>query len=312
MIGKWLRGAIDYLRTPHGVPDEVSRSIREEIEFHLAERARQQMRDGAEVDEACQTAVAQFGDVEGVVRGCHQAAGAAHARWHWAHLGTTAVLLVAVGLLSVWVVRNSGEPPAGEGDVTGRVVDEQGRAVANANVLVVVKTWPKQAYRQLAYVAITRADGSFEIENVYPTDEKYAIQLAVVADGLQLQSTYVDLRDGELEPVQFRLAATEPVTLRLHTTAGLPLEGVEVFPHERLEADGSRHMVYFCSGGSVVRRSDSQGEVSLPYFAPGDAATVFVRLPGGDWKPKTFPVGDSRDIVVTLTDDVAPQASPIY
>jgi hypothetical protein len=192
------------------------------------------------------------------------------------------------------------------------VFEEESRPVANAHVLAVVKTWPRQAFRQLAYVAVTRSDGSFEIENVYPTDEKYEVQIAVVADGRQLESSYVNLREGRLEPFDFKLApAAEPVTITFQSRDGRPLEGVEVFPHERIQADGGRHQVYFCSGGPVVRRTDAHGRIALPYFAAGDAAAVFMRLPGGEWGTRTFAIGDEKNVVVTVADEAAKRTSAL-
>jgi hypothetical protein len=251
---------------------------------------------------ACHAAVQQFGDVEAAVRGCAATAATGHARLHRAHLAVTALSLVAVGALGARMWMNPpGEPAPGDGDISGQVLDEQARPVANAHVLAVVKTWPKQSYRQLAYVAITRADGTFEIANVYPTDEKYAVQIAVVADGKRLESSYVNLRKGPLEPVNFQLTSTPPLTVRFETADGRPLEGVDVFPSERVEAGGARHIVYFCSGGPVVQRSDSAGRVSLPYFSPGDAASLYVRTPGGEWNVREMAVPRDRgDIVIRL------------
>jgi hypothetical protein len=302
MIRRWLREIASYVRTPSGVPDDVSRSIRDEIEFHLTESARRQMERGLSADKACHTAVQQFGDVEAAVRGCAETAATGHARLHRAHLAVTALSIVAVSALGAWIWMNPpGEPAPGDGDISGQVVDEQARPVSNAHVLAVVKTWPKQSYRQLAYVAITRADGTFEIANVYPTDEKYAVQIAVVADGKRLESSYVNLREGPLEPISFQLTSTPPLTVRFETADGQPLEGVDVFPSERIETGGARHMVYFCSGGPVVQRSDSAGRVSLPYFSPGDAASLYVRTPGGEWNVRRLDIPhDGEEVVLRV------------
>jgi hypothetical protein len=293
------------------VPNEISRSIREEIEFHLAESARRQMEGGLSADEACHAAAQQFGDVEAAVRGCAEAAAIGHARLHHTHLALTALLLAAVGALGAWIwINPPGEPAPGDGDISGQVVDEQAQPIANAHVLAVVKTWPKQSFRQMAYVAITRADGTFEIENVYPTEEKYAVQIAVVADGKRLESSYVNLREGPLEPVKFQLTSTPPLTVRFETADGRPLEGVDAFPSERVEAGGARHMVYFCSGGPIVQRSDSAGRVSLPYFSPGDAASLYVRTPGGEWSMRQLDIPrDGEEVVLQVRDEESVEAT---
>ena len=311
MIRRWLREIASYVRTPSGVPDELSRSIRDEIEFHLAESARRQMERGHSAEKACQAAVQQFGDVETAVRGCAETAATGHARLHRVHLTITAFSLVAVGALGAWIWMNPpGETAPGDGDISGQVVDEQAQPVANAHVLAVVKTWPNESYRQLAYVAITRADGTFEIDDVYPTDEKYAVQIAVVAEGKRLESSYVKLREGPLEPVSFQVTSTPPLTVRFETVDGQPLEGVDVFPSERVDAGGARHRVYFCSGGPVVQRSDAAGRVSLPYFSPGDAASLYVRSPGGEWDTRQLDIPrDGEEVVLRVRGEQGVEAT---
>ena len=180
MIRRWWDEVRDYVTSPRGVPDRVSESIRDEISFHLTETAAQQVEQGVPVDEACRSAVARFGDVDGVVRACARDAVEVHSRWHRRHLALTAVLVIGAAMLGAWSYRALNAPPwIGDGDLVGQVIDELGKPVAGAHVLAVVKTWPQQAYRQLAYTAITGDDGMYRIDNVYPLDEKYAVQIAV-------------------------------------------------------------------------------------------------------------------------------------
>jgi hypothetical protein len=277
----------------------MSQSIHDELAFHLGEAMRDRMEQGVPAGEARATAVQRFGDIDAAIRGCHEAAASGFARWHRIHLALTALLVAAVAALAVVVATRLGRPPAvGDGDLIGRVVDDDSRPIANAHVLAVVKTWPQQSYRQLAYVATTTADGSFQINDAYPTDEDYEIQIAVVADGRLLESTYVNFRQGVLPPVEFKLSATAPLALRFESAAGRPLEGVEVFPFQRIEPDGARHVIYFCSAGPVIQETDAQGRVRLPYFSPGDEAAVYVRPPGGEWSARSFPIPSGPDQVV--------------
>ena len=304
MIRRWLAELRDYIRSPRGIPDRVSESIRDEIVFHITESAAREIEAGAPIENAHFAAIDKFGDVTGVVRECATDAADVHSRWHRRHLAATAVLLVGVVAGSVWAVRAMNAPPwIGDGDVTGRVVDDAGEPIADAHVLAVVKTWPKLAFRQLAYTAVTDADGRYRIDDVYPLDEKYEVQLAVIADQRLLQSAYVDLQSGPLTPIDFKLRATTPMVVRFESTNGQPIAGVEVFPSERVDASGERHTIYFCSGAPIIARSDEAGRVSLPYFSPGDRVAFYVREPFGEWRTEELTVDSAGEIVVRVPRD---------
>lgn len=304
MIQRWLAELRDYIRSPRGVPDRVSDSIRDEIVFHITESAARQIESGTPAEEAHLAAVCKFGDVAGVVRECATDAADVHSRWHRRHLATTAVLLIGVVSGGAWAVRALNAPPwIGEGDLSGRIVDDAGQPIVGAHVLAVVKTWPKQAYRQLAYTAVTDADGRYRIDDVYPLDEKYEVQLAAVADRRLLQSAYVDLQQGPLAPVDFKLRATTPMVVRFESTSGQPLAGVEVFPSERIDASGARHTIYFCSGAPIIARSNEAGRVSLPYFSPGDRVAFYIREPFGEWRTEELTVDSTEEIVLRVPSD---------
>lgn len=301
MIGRWIQELCDYIGSPRGVPDRVSESIRDEIAFHLSESVVRRIEQGLPADQAYDASLRQFGPIDGVVRECAGDAADVHSRWHRRHLVVTTVLLVGVVAGSVWAVRTLNAPPwIGEGDVSGRVVDDAGGPIAGAHVLAVVKTWPKQAFRQLAYTAVTDADGRYRIDDVYPLDEKYAVQLAVVADQRLLQSAYVDLQTGPLTPIDFKLRATSPMVVRFESTSGQPMAGVEVFPSERIDASGDRHTIYFCSGAPIIARSNESGRVSLPYFSPGDRVAFYIREPFGEWRTEELTVDSINDIVLRV------------
>lgn len=303
MMGRWINEVRDYIRSPRGLPDEVSDSIRDEISFHLTESMARQTASGVPDVEARVSAVERFGDVDGVIRACAADSVETHSRWHRRHLAFTALLLVGATVLGAWAYRAINAPPwIGAGDLVGQVVDEMGKPVAGAHVLAVVKTWPQQAFRQLAYTAITGDDGMYRIDNVYPLDEKYEVQIAVIADERLLQSNYFELREGELEPVDFKLQSTTPLAVRFESAEGRPLVGVHVFPMSRTEPNGEEHLVYFCSAGPIVEESDADGRVTLPYFSPGDRAALYVRPPEGEWSAHEASIDDSGEVVVRLPD----------
>jgi hypothetical protein len=104
---------------------------------------------------------------------------------------------------------------AKDGDVVVRVKNRQGKAVADANVFFVVKTWPNQRYQQRAYQGRTDEKGDVRLVGKYVVGEKYAVQVAVLADGFALESSYRYVKDGKaFEPVNLRLAAGQESVLR--------------------------------------------------------------------------------------------------
>jgi hypothetical protein len=303
MIGRWFRELRDYVASPRGIPDRVSDSIRDEITFHLTESAARQAEHGASVDEARQSAIHRFGEVDGVIRECAADSVETHSRWHRRHLALTALLIAGAAALGAWSYRALNAPPwVGDGDLAGQVVDEMGKPIAGAHVLAVVKTWPQQAFRQLAYTAITGDDGMYHIANVYPLNEKYEVQIAVIADERLLQSNYSEDCSGDHEPIDFTLRKTTPLAVRFESPSGQPMVGVHVFPFERIDASGERHGVYFCSAAPIVRESNADGRVALPYFAPGDRAALYVRQATGDWTTHEASINDSGEVVVRLPD----------
>jgi YD repeat-containing protein len=81
------------------------------------------------------------------------------------------------------------------------------------------------------------------------------------------------------------------------------LPNVEVLPQSRIEASGTRHLIYFDSAQSLVSHTDNTGRVELPYFQPGDTAGVLLRTPNGDWQPhdvKVPPAGQTATIRASL------------
>jgi hypothetical protein len=308
MSRRWLSEIGRYLRTGSGVPDETARSIQEDIEFHLGESLRDGVADGLSVEDARRQTLAQFGNVGDAFRDCTDAAAEGRVRCHRFHLALTAALLVAVGALGSLALMRGDRDVIGAadvglgGDIEGRVVDDQSQPIEAAHVLAVVKTWPPGGFRQQAYTAATRSDGSFAISDVLPGEAEYEVQIAVVANGRVLESSYVDRQRGPLKRAEFRLAPSAPMAVRFEKPDGQPVSGVEVFPFKRADRGGTDHSVYFCSAEPVMRRSDATGEVSLPYFSPGDNATVYLRPPGGEWDTRQFAVPeDRRMVVITMT-----------
>ena len=300
MVTRCLNAVRDYLSTSPPATD-VGADIRDELEFHLAERTDELIAAGQSENDARQAALARFGNPEQIAVECYAAGQAGGAIWHRLHLGLTAALVATVAVL-FWQLFNSQTatatalpPPIASmidndwaGDVTGVVLDDHDQPIAGADVLVVVKTWPDQSYFQRSYPAKTNRNGEFRIDDVYPLNDDYEVQIAAVSEGRLLTSQYFARQSGGMKPVSFRLATSGYFAVRLQSESGMPIAGVEVFPHRRSARDGREHHVYFDSAKPIIQRTNQAGMVELPGYHPGEYGVLYVRAPHHDWE--TYPV----------------------
>lgn len=330
MIQRIARACKGYLANPVNVVTvDVSQEIDDELAFHLAERVVEGMAEGLPEEEARRRAIERFGDPADVQQQCLEINRGDLRILHGLHLAVTAGLLIGLVTL-LWTTRHrtstsptidtikvqqlkgdlvvavADGPPMLTGDVEGTVVDVLGKPIANADVLVVVKSWPEGRYRQEPYIASTDEAGTFLIEDVYDSGRRYAVQAAVVADQHVLASDYHSLRTGKLDRLRFELPAAQELALRFETEQGDAVSGIEVLLHRRRDAAGEEHLVYFCSAYPLSRASDEDGLVTLPYFLPGETAELYVNTPDGEWELREILVpepGEVCSLAVELLPD---------
>lgn len=320
MIGHAFKTLLSYLRAPaRRTAEEFGDAIEEEIAFHVAERTREYVAQGLPEDEAKRQALARFGDASRVAAECHTASISGLVVWHRFHLAATAALTVAVALLWFKAFGPSHDgrlslsqlPPGiasmldndWTGDIAGRILDERQQPLADAHVLVVVKTWPDGSYFQRAYSAVSDIDGRFRIDDVHPVNERFEVQIAAIAENRVLKSSYHSRTLGTLEPVVLELPPSSAFMLQVESNTGAALSGIEVLPHRRIETSGARHLVYFDSAQALRRQTDGAGRVLLSYFQPGEKGTVLIRTSPEDWESRDFTVpraGETVTIHVTL------------
>lgn len=290
-----------YLRVPVAKADrEVGDAVHLEIAFHVSERARDLMDQGMPPEKAYEAALDRFGDISRVTDECRAESLLSLIVLHRFHLVMTAALACAVvclGLLFLGSARHSqsirGIPPGiasmldndWTGGVSGQVVDDLGQPISGANVLVVVKTWPDQSYFQRAYATVTNSQGGFNLENVHPENERYAVQIAVVTANRTIQSSYKSVAKGAWDPVTLRLPPSSGFTLRVENSKGVPIANAQIIPQQRIDSQGNTHFVYFDSAQSIIHRTDARGTVELPYFQAGDSVTVLLLNASGEWEP---------------------------
>ena len=192
-------------------------------------------------------------------------------------------------------------------DLTGQVLDGRDEPIAEAKILVVLKTWPSGRYQQDDFFAETDDDGTFILPKLVPTAGRYAVQVTVVKEGYALQSHY-NLKtrpDESLRPVDFRLEPTTPKTLVLQDEMGQPIRQVNVIPSTRITSQGDEFHVYFQGSESIQVTSDANGRVELASFSTGDRAELYFQLPGEPWKTQQVDIS-GEEIVVQLPGRHAP------
>jgi len=314
MVTRWVSILWKYLTTPpSSLASGISRSLQDEIEFHLQQSVADHVECGLSHQEAQQAASQNFGSVETSLRDCYSVHLRDQAVCHRLHLLLTAVLLMAVGFLAAGPFKASSVPATADvsfapsGDIVGQVLDENSQPIENAHVLAVVKTWPPNGYRQQAYMTTTTPEGRFSVDDVYPLQQPYEVQIAALADGHLLHSEYVtNETGGPLTPVGFQLESTVLFELRIEDQDGSPIAGVEAFPFRRSGDGDHEHVVYFQSADPIIRRSDNDGLLRLPYFEPGDRATIYLRAPGAEWETREIVVPTDGGVMVLQADAQAP------
>jgi len=326
MMRRFIRAVSKYVQVPTSQTSRhFAQEIDEELAFHLEQRTQDYVQRGMSEQEARHRALQKFGDVPEIARQCHDASFTGLAWIHRLHLAATAALSVCVLLLlTQWVFQrkqgigtHANLPPAVQslmnedwtGDVHGHVVSESGKVIANAKVLMAVKTWPGGSFFQRAYATKTGPEGKFQVNNVCPVNDLYEVQIAVVAENFEMQSSYHSIGSGTLDALTFQLPASESFRLQVEDASGRPIPGVQVMPHQRVEESGEQHVVYFDSGESIVRVTDEKGQVAFPYFREGDGVTVLVETTQGNWEAFEIRVPES-DEVAAIRTEVIPVSLP--
>ncbi|MEM8863229.1 MAG: carboxypeptidase-like regulatory domain-containing protein [Chloroflexota bacterium] len=305
-----------YLRMPWtAYASDVGDDLKQELEFHLASSASDYHRGGMSVEESQKAALDRFGNLNEVWRDCSDVFTSGQRLWHRIHLLTTLALVFFVGMLFINSISNDAQPQTAParvemaacgfsfsettGDVLGSVSGLSGEAIAQANIIAVVKTWPPGGFCQQSYMTTTSADGTFSIEDVYAPDHKYEVQVSVLAQGRLLTSKYVDLTTGHLAPYKFELAPTDSFQVQFEDAAGEVVRNVAAIAAARTDEAGERHQVYLMGSEPLVQHSDGEGRITVSQFQPGETVSIAVQFPGQEhWQTRQIVVPETGRVVV--------------
>ncbi len=211
-------------------------------------------------------------------------------------VSTVTALALLVGLVAA--------APEG-GEIAGRVLDARGKPVAEATVLANVKTWPDGRFRMRPFSTATDGKGRFRMEDCVPPEERYQVNLAVVATGHAFVSRYVEADEGgPFEPLDLKLPKALSFRLRFTNPEGKPVEGVVVGPAKRVGADEVEHIVYAQGSEAIRMQSSDEGEVEVHWFAKGDRnAEITVRFPDTEVQTRTIELPKKKGETVVVPSD---------
>jgi hypothetical protein len=183
-------------------------------------------------------------------------------------------------------------------DFVGSVLDESGKPLPDADLLVILKTWPGGQYMQQDFYAKSDSDGHFSLPKLVPVNRQYAVQVAAAKKGYAFKSAY-QMKQGaavkEPQPAKFRLEKAFPLTLVIRDKAGQPIPEAVAVPNSRKPQGGQEQSIYFQASEPLHCDANDQGEISLPYFAAGDRVTINLQIPGRDWEPHSFVVQEKNN-----------------
>ncbi|MEM9643657.1 MAG: carboxypeptidase-like regulatory domain-containing protein [Planctomycetota bacterium] len=300
---------------PRKSSQDFASEISEELSFHLQQRTQDFMDQGLSPEEAEAAAHAKFGDAGRIASECHSASLTGLAWIHRVHMGVTlclggAVLVLGWNVATGQMARHANQMPPGiarmlhhdwSGGISGRVLDDQGRPIEDANVLIAVKTWPDESYFQRAYATKTTPDGRYSIRNVRPEDDVYEVQVTIVASDHAMRSQYKEYKAGQSSNVDFVLPPAERVVVEVRDRAGRALAGAEVFPSRRTDVDGHTDFVYHDTAKPITRTTDDSGLVELTCYRPGDSGELMVRDQDRKWRRVNLKVPpDERVLIVEV------------
>ena len=188
--------------------------------------------------------------------------------------------------------------------IHGTVMDATGKPVADAKVLLILKTWPGGRFQQQPSETTTNAEGRFAFPVGNHLDGKEAFLVTVVAEGLAFQSRYVMKNAGkQTDPLAFELSAATEKTIVIRDSAGKPLAEVVVALSSRKEDKSDEHMIYGVSFPSVSYKTDSDGKVALNFFAVGDTAKLSLETSEGSQEIE-FNVNDKPEQAIDVKKKV--------
>lgn len=281
--------------------------IDDELMFHLRESLEERLDEGHSPDAAWSEARARFGSLVSAANDCRRTASARFAHPTLLAALLASVLTLVLGWLVIEVRALRSDRLESGNDLSGTILDYRGAPIADAQVLVVLKTWPGGWFRQDAFQAVSDRHGSFRLAGLLPQSGQFAVQLSALRDGYAWQSIYQLHESGaesRFEPVTLRLEQATTITLSVRDSHGRPLPHVRLTPAARRSRQGASHLVYLQGSEPVHEISDAWGTITLRCFEQGDVGDIFLQTPRGEWERHSIAISDeATPVVVSANSD---------
>lgn len=317
----------DFWHSWHRWPQPAESSIDDELMFHFRELVDEYLSQGMPTDAAWRAAQDRFGSINRYSDECHRVVSGAHPMLQSVSTASLVVLTLLVAWLFVEVrslrqahaappvaaQRQTAQKPAAEKkatstphDLAGTITDRHGKALADVHVLVILKTWPNNRYRQEDFAGKTDKQGRFRFAKLVPAAGQRAIQLAALKNGYALTSLYELKKDDEAfesDALKVELDEAVPLIVSVRDAQGRAGAKARVIPFSRQTTDGPQHSVYFQAAKPIEVVADDAGRVRINVFRRGDKAELYVALPGKDWEQLPFTVPETGDMVEITTKE---------
>lgn len=189
------------------------------------------------------------------------------------------------------------------GDLRGSVIDVEGKPIADADVLLILKTWPNNRFRQDDIAIETDKSGMYSVGGLIPVNGQFGINVAAVAEGHAIVSMYLFTKDSGAKPgveIDLKAPVSETISLQITDSEGKPLTSAVVAPRGRKDTDDNEHIVYHQGSSPAWKKTDEAGVVEVDWFLKGDKATIAVQPKGGEWIEKSFDVTEGDEITIKL------------
>lgn len=300
--------------------------LTDELMFHFRSLVIEKVDSGLPVAAAWNQAEEQFGPVRRYEERCREqlladrilkerlavgavmaiAVVAAWGAFYRPSIGESSPLRAGVALLApAGAVEAAADPASDSHDFTGTVQDSKGQPLADARLLVILKTWPNGRYQQADLSATSDKEGRFQFADLVPKNSQYAIHCTALKDGYAFRSNYqLDDKAPFSKPKNLTLKLDSAVDLNfvIQDAAGKPIAGASVAPRSRKHGK-TEHLIYFQGSEDTWRTTDVEGRANLKCFQAGDKTTVAFRAAeGGEWTEQEIVV-PAKDGSLTITLD---------
>ncbi len=296
---------------------EAKNDIDEELNFHMESIVQEKIKQGKSKEVAEQEAVKQFGSIQSYSDQCLIIElEKSVAKNHYLTAGLLCLALVTGFLgLEFYNLKNTQSrilnnltsqkqetqnPDNDHHRLNGSVKTEQGEPINNANLLIILKTWPENRFRQQNFHLKSNELGEFQFKFQTPQDGQYAVHVTAYKDGYGFKSEYKIKEKNDLKPIkkfQFNLPQSSPFTIQVLEQNGSPIKDFCMYPSSRKTSSGEDHIIYHQASEPIQLNSNENGKIPIRLFTKGEMVNFRIRIPGKDWQEQKVEIPQKGNLI---------------